>query len=230
MQKMRGKYEYVQCYGLWGSFDNALAWIKSHLPTSRKCFVSLGSMFGNDYFDPAVKRLKVWRDAMSSQDMMLLGLDACHDKHTVLRSYNDKAGYFRRFIRNGFNRSNEILGFRWYRDEDWHIASELGYQPAFMHQFVLTSTRPVKCEHLGIDFPKGERIVCYEGFKYGPGKVVEQLSAAGLVKLDQWCSPTGRICELTQFMFKLTSKTRSVHGQKRGRGHGVASSLVISLV
>jgi len=188
------KYQFITCYALWGPFDDALLWVQSHLTTAQKCFVSLGSMFGNDHFECAVKRLRVWRNIMGAADLMLLGLDACHDRETVIHSYNDDQGFFHQFIRNGFTHSNDILGQEWYRQSDWTIHGELSEKPAaYMHQFVLTARKPVKCSVLGISFPKGQRIVCYEGFKHGPDIMQKQFASAGLTELQQWQSPSTRI-------------------------------------
>jgi uncharacterized SAM-dependent methyltransferase len=192
MKKLKSQYQYVQCFGLWGTFNDALEWVQ-RIPGS-KCYISMGSMFGNDHFDAAVTRLKSWADIMTADDRMLLGLDATQDKDTIWKSYHDAGDFFHQFIRNGFKHSNAILEHNWYHDEDWLVSGEFVDNP-LMHQFVLKAVREVKCEALGINFPKGEKLVCYEGFKYEPFIMHKQFAASGLKKLDQWRSPSGRICE-----------------------------------
>src|ERR1700761_4891416 len=56
MKKIQSQYQYVQCFGLWGTFNDALEWVQ-RIPGS-KCYISMGSMFGNDHFDAAITRLK----------------------------------------------------------------------------------------------------------------------------------------------------------------------------
>jgi uncharacterized SAM-dependent methyltransferase len=205
MERLQARYRIVHCHGLWGTFDDALKWAKDvHGP---KCWMSLGSMFGNDHFDSAVMKLKGWAAAMNAEDRMLLGLDACQDRKVVWKSYHDKQGLFHGFILNGFLKSNEVLGHEWFRESEWQLAGEFQSHP-LMHHFNMTALTDVKCEALGISFPKNQRIVCYEGFKYTPGMVLKQLAAAGMTGLEQWKSPSGRICEWPRFDLGLTSYPR----------------------
>jgi uncharacterized SAM-dependent methyltransferase len=191
MIQLKSRYRFVRCRGLWGTFDNALEWVQ-HIP-GPKCYISLGSMFGNDHFDAAVARLRAWRNIMSVDDRMLLGLDATQDKEVIWNSYHDSEGVFHQFIRNGFCHSNKVLGHEWYRDEDWTVSGECLENP-LMHQFTLTAERDLECKPLGISFRKGEKVVCYEGFKYDPSWMQSQFAASGLSKVKQWRSPSGRIC------------------------------------
>jgi uncharacterized SAM-dependent methyltransferase len=177
--------------GLWGTFDDGLAYMQRL--SSPKCYVSLGSMFGNDHFEAATARLRAWSSVMGPRDRMLLGLDACQDRDTLWASYHDETGLFERFIRNGFRSSNRVLGCAWFRDEDWLVTGELLEAPT-MHRFAVVARKPVRCEALGIAFDKGDKVVCYEGFKYDPVAMQKQFVAADLKKLAQWHSPSGRIC------------------------------------
>src|ERR1700710_404437 len=99
MRKLKPHYRHVHCFGLWGNFEDGLAWVKTI--KSPKCIISLGSMFGNDHFDEAVARLKTWADIMRPEDRMLLGLDACQDQDVIWKSYHDDEGLFYDFVRNG---------------------------------------------------------------------------------------------------------------------------------
>jgi uncharacterized SAM-dependent methyltransferase len=183
----------LEIHGLWGTFDDGLSFCV-HKLTSPKCYMSLGSMFGNDHFKAATDRLGAWSVAMGPHDRMLLGLDACQDPETLWASYHDDDGLFESFIRNGFRRSNRVLGCTWFRDEDWTIQGELLENPT-MHRFAVVARKPVRCEGLNLDFAEGDKIVCYEGFKYGPAQMHEQFVEADLTELKNWPSPSGRICE-----------------------------------
>jgi uncharacterized SAM-dependent methyltransferase len=190
MERLQSRYQIVHCHGLWGTFDDGLEWAKQI--SGPKCWMSLGSMLGNDHFDCAVNRLKQWATTMSADDCMLLGLDACQDREVIWKSYHDDQDLFHGFIRNGFLKSNSVLGHEWFRENEWLLSGEFQSHP-LMHHFTMTALTEVKCEPLGILFPKNERIVCYEGFKYTPGMVLKQLAAAGLTSLKRWQSPSGRI-------------------------------------
>jgi uncharacterized SAM-dependent methyltransferase len=140
---------------------------------------------------------------MSADDRMLLGLDATQDKEVIWNSYHDSEGIFHRFIRNGFRHSNKVLGHDWYRYRDWTLSGEFQENP-LMHHFTMTAVRDIEVKSLGITFRKGEKVICYEGFKYNPRWMQRQFAAAGLTKLNQWKSPSGRICMCRNSSFQLT--------------------------
>ncbi|KAF2663149.1 hypothetical protein BT63DRAFT_128327 [Microthyrium microscopicum] len=204
MRKLRPRYRHVQCFGLWGTFDDCLKWAKNvHSP---KCYMSLGSMFGNDHFKEAVGRLKAWTDIMRPQDLMLLGLDGTQDRDAIWRSYHDEQGLFHNFIRNGMVHSNAVLGHEWFKPQDWDISGEFQDFP-LMHRFVIQARRDVRCEPLGLSFRRGYKIVCYEGFKYEPAMMQKQFAAAGLKNLKQWKSPSGRIYQYLACRASLAAET-----------------------
>jgi uncharacterized SAM-dependent methyltransferase len=185
-------YQYVQCFGLWGCFDDALAW--SRRVDSPKWFLSLGSIFGNDHFGPAVAHLSTWAAEMRPQDRMLLGMDAHEDIQKIWNSYHDNDGFFEQFIRNGLAYSNEVLDHRWFRDEDWEIDGVTQDEPV-MHKFVIRAVRDIEFKPLGMRFSAGDEIDCYEGFKYGPVAMRKQFALAGLEERAIWKAPCSPICK-----------------------------------
>jgi uncharacterized SAM-dependent methyltransferase len=198
MKELKPRYRFVRCFGLWGTFDDALAWSKG--VAGPKCFMCLGSMLGNDHFEAAVEHLREWADSMGPQDRMLLGLDACQDEGEIWRSYHDSQGMFERFIRNGLVYSNTILGHPWYRGEDWEVTGAIQDEPT-MHKFIIRAVGNVSCAPLGLRFAAGDEIHCYEGFKYGPDAMHLQFVKAGLQELEIWRSPSGRICGFPHLRF-----------------------------
>jgi len=207
MKRLCQRYRTVKCFGLWGTFDDCLQWVQKS-DSSPKCYISLGSMFGNDHFNTAVARLKSWTDIMRPQDRMLLGLDGTSNRHTIWNSYHDDEGLFHTFIRNGLAHSNAVLGHDWYQPQDWDITGEFQDQP-LMHHFVIRAVHDVEYKPLGLSFRRGEQVICYEGFKYGPAAMQKQFKAAGLKQKKQWQSPSGRICKSYSLGFKLFGRTMS---------------------
>lgn len=102
------KYKYVRCFGLWGTFEDGLRW--SELVPGPRFFFSLGSIFGNDFFESAVERLMPWARAMRPSDRMLLSMDATTDTRVIWDSYHDSQGLFEKFMRNGLMNSNPRAG------------------------------------------------------------------------------------------------------------------------
>jgi len=187
------RYEFVQCFALWGTFDDAYSWAKKIVDKPR-WFCSLGSQFGNDHFDDAVAFLSKWAQIMRPEDRMLIGMDGSEDKEEIWHSYHDSQGLFEEFIRNGYTHSNTVLGSSWYRDEDWDICGVMQDDP-LMHRWVIRAKRDVIDASLGLAFEPGDEIDCYEAFKYGPAVMHRQFAQAGLEVVATWKAPSALICK-----------------------------------
>ncbi|KAK8022456.1 hypothetical protein PG993_013223 [Apiospora rasikravindrae] len=226
LQRFDSGYNHVQCIGLWGTWDAALAWSKKTLndPGRPRLYLSLGSIFGNDHPDPSAARLRDWaqkamRETTAAEEtaMMLLTMDATTDRTRLHASYNDNDGLYERFIRNGFRHSNRILGEDWYKDEDWDCRSVLQGDPV-MHRSVLRAKRPVAVQSVGLTLEEGTEVDCYENFKYGPEAMSRQFEAAGISAIEQWKAPKADI-----YQYLLVAKGR----EKRTPGLQMKSLLWI---
>ncbi|EGX93597.1 DUF323 domain-containing protein [Cordyceps militaris CM01] len=179
MESLRSTYQFVQCFGLWGTFEDGFEWAKSI--SGRRLFLSLGSIYSNDRFDRAVRYLKTCVGAMRPHDLMLIGIDCSPDPDAVWASYHDSSGIFEAFIRNGFQHSNVVVGGQWYNDEDWEVRGVMEQQPPpLRHKFVLRAVRDVEHPPTALCFKAGTEIECYEGIKQTPDLMARQLSSAGL--------------------------------------------------
>src|SRR5437667_3636835 len=100
-----GTYKYVKCYGLHGTYDDGLEWLKEPENRSKpKCVLSLGSSIGNFTRDEAAEFLGGFANSVlqpGNGDLMLVGLDACKNPDKVWRAYNDPKGITEAFIMNG---------------------------------------------------------------------------------------------------------------------------------
>lgn len=195
MQSLSHRFRHVQCFGLWGSFSDGLTWLKSQ--DRPKFILSLGSMFGNDEFRLATKRLSEWTEVMGPQDYMLLGLDACKDDADIMESYNDPGHIWEEFIRNGLEYSNKVLGHRWYNEEDWIVSGRIEKTPDVVYRFSITARRDVECPPLRLKFSAKERVEFFEAWKYGPERMKNQFKVACFKEVTKWQAPGGRpFCEL----------------------------------
>ncbi|KAK5659445.1 hypothetical protein OQA88_646 [Cercophora sp. LCS_1] len=174
-------FTHVQCYGLWGTFDDALRWAKTI--KSPRWFLSLGSILGNDFPEPATEHIARWASIMTPDDRILLGMDATEDPERIWRSYHDQGGLFERFMRGGLEHSNRVLGYEWYRPQDWEVVGIMSVEYC-MHQFAFRAIQAVQCAPIGLDFPRGHIIDCYEAFKFSPSEMQKMFKAAGLHQLS----------------------------------------------
>lgn len=191
MESLSRRYTFVHCSGLWGRFEDARTWSKGI--QSPKCFLSLGSIFGNAPFEEAVTGLRKWASLMQPTDRMLLAMDAHTDRDIIWNSYHDSEGHYERFVRNGLTRTNELLGRQWYQDADWEVCGRLQDKPV-MHQTFFKATREIDCLPLKMHFSAGDEITCGGAYKYGPAVMNEMFVEAGFRRIDQWKAPSSPIC------------------------------------
>lgn len=196
-------FKYVVCHGLWGCFDSGIEFIHTLPASVPRLFMSLGSMFGNDYFKSAVTLLAAWREEMRSQDRMLIGMDGTSDRDTIWKSYHDDSGLFEKFIRNGMEFSNAVVGEKWFDSEDWTLDGFIDNEGSLMHKFIFTSKRAVKLPTSGghVMLPVGEKIEGYRAFKLSRDEMTYRFIWAGLKECNGWTSATGRIRKFSPLFF-----------------------------
>jgi uncharacterized SAM-dependent methyltransferase len=187
----------ISVTGLWGAFEDGVDWANRNCGDRPRLFLSLGSMLGNDHFEDAVARLK-WlcsTGLRNEHDMILLTMDGTKDPEKICKSYDDAEGLFTQFIRQGFEDSNDVLGDKWYRQEDWTLLRGLTQNPT-MHRFVLQAKHTIQCPMRDMTLRRGDEIDCFESFKYGPEEMGRQFEAAGIRVYARWKGPHDDLCKL----------------------------------
>ncbi|KAF7865354.1 hypothetical protein EAF04_006331 [Stromatinia cepivora] len=187
----------ISVTGLWGSFEDGVDWVNRKCGDRPRMFLSLGSILGNDHFEDAVARLKWLRSTglRNEYDTILLTMDGTKDLEKICKSYDDTEGIFTQFIRQGFEDSNDVLGNKWYKEEDWTLLRRVIQSPT-MHRFVLQAKHNIQCPIKDVTLCQGDEIDCFEGFRYGPEEIAEQFKAAGLREYARWKAPHDDICKL----------------------------------
>ncbi|KAI9821822.1 MAG: hypothetical protein M1827_002404 [Pycnora praestabilis] len=185
-----GKYEYVKCYGLHGTYDDGLHWLKRAENSMKpKCVLSLGSSIGNFPREEAADFLRSFGQVLQRQDSMLVGLDACKDKDKVFNAYNDQEGVTHQFLRNGLSQANELIGNDVFKQEDWQIIGEYD-EAAGRHHAFYSPIRDLSLE--GIHFEKGERVKVEESYKYSKKESDLLWQRAGLLQAALWSNETNQ--------------------------------------
>jgi uncharacterized SAM-dependent methyltransferase len=199
MRSLAYEFTLVRCRGLWGTFDDALRWVaESESAKSPRWLLSLGSILGNDFPAPAIAHLARWASTMGDGDRMLVGMDATTDRQRIWKSYHDPGGLFERFMRGGLEHANRVLGCDWYRAQEWEVVG-VWSEDYCMHRFVFRALVDVKCDPVGVDFPAGHEIDCYEAFKFSPVEMGAMFQAAGLRQQAVFKAPgLSAICECRQ--------------------------------
>lgn len=171
-------YKHVRCHGLWGTYDNGLAWLRQSGSSDRtKIVMTLGSSIGNFTREAAADFLKSFADVLKPSDFMIVGVDGCDVADKVHAAYNDSEGVTYRFYRNGLDHANKVLGYQLFRYEDWDIIGEVN-QDCGLHETFISPKRDIDVKTF--HFKAGERIRFENAFKYTPRQQSVLWSNAGL--------------------------------------------------
>jgi uncharacterized SAM-dependent methyltransferase len=82
----KGAFKHVQCFGLHGTYDDGLEWLKKPENAEKpKAILSMGSSIGNFTREDAVGFVAQFADILQPNDMLIIGIDACQDPDTGMQ-------------------------------------------------------------------------------------------------------------------------------------------------
>lgn len=182
-------YKHVKPYGLHGTYDHALEWLKSSSVKDRpKTILWLGSSLGNFKRHEAAPFLAGFSDAIKTGDTMLIGIDSCKDPSRVYHAYNDRQNVTHEFILNGLKHANRLMEKEAFKLDEWEVIGEFDEEAGRHHAFV----SPLKDFTIeGVKISKGERIRIEESYKYSRDEVLELWEGAGLAVNAVWSNDRG---------------------------------------
>lgn len=189
LTKIEG-YKHVRCFGLFGTYDNALDWLKSSQVKSKpKTILWLGSSLGNFKRHEVAPFLAGFRDAIQPGDSMVVGIDSCKDPDRVYHAYNDRHNVTHAFIMNGLKHANSLMQYEAFKIEDWEVIGEYDKEAGRHHAFV----SPLKnVEVDGVQIAKGERVRIEESYKYSRDEILQLWEDARLVESVVWSNTDGK--------------------------------------
>ena len=206
-----GAYEHVRCQGLFGTYDDGLAWMKTTANLARpKCILWMGSSIGNLGRTEAGDFLKGFSEVMRGQDSMLIGIDACQESEKVYHAYNDKRGKTHEFVLNGLMHANKIMEKEVFQKDDWKVMGEYD-EAAGRHQAFISPVRDVMVEETLIK--AGEKIRIEESYKYSLSQSNELWQRAGLTAQAIFGDRINKYCKLAH-LFTLDLPLLSVPTQQ----------------
>ncbi|KAF3003670.1 hypothetical protein E8E13_008496 [Curvularia kusanoi] len=182
-------YKHVKCYGLHGTYDHALEWLKSSSVKDKpKTILWLGSSLGNFKRHEAAPFLAGFGHAIKPGDTFLIGIDSCKDPDRVYHAYNDKANVTHEFILNGLKHANRLMGRETFKLDEWEVIGEYDEEAGRHHAFIAPS-KDVVIEDVKIS--RGERIRIEESYKYDDKEILELWEGAGLAANSVWSNTRG---------------------------------------
>ncbi|ODV92841.1 hypothetical protein CANCADRAFT_94337 [Tortispora caseinolytica NRRL Y-17796] len=184
------EYKYVQLSGLLGLYEDSIDWIKS-LKSDKPTFVSLlwlGSSIGNFTRDEAAEFLKSFTaSALSTSDQFFIGIDHRNNPEIVYKAYNDSEKLTAKFILNGLNQANRILGEKVFDTRDFDYLgkynADVGYHEAYL---VPKVPIPLPQSIGGGMLEAGTEINIEKSFKYNVCDISRLLDTAGLSEACNW--------------------------------------------
>ncbi|MCJ1283302.1 hypothetical protein MMC26_002630 [Xylographa opegraphella] len=200
-----GAFKHVRCYGLHGTYDDGLEWMKLKGNASKpKCVMWLGSSVGNFTRDEAASFLKGFALALRPCDTMLIAVDGCQDAQKVYHAYNDREGKTHEFILNGLTHANKLLAKTVFHPEDWEVVGEYD-EIAGRHQAFVVPKRHLQVDDIHV--AAGERVRIEESYKYSALEIERLWEAAGLCPGVTFADQTGRyaihMLSVPRFIYSL---------------------------
>lgn len=193
-----GTFQHVQCFGLLGTYDDGLAWLKRKENVHRpKVICSLGSSIGNFTRDEASDFLKQFADILSPSDRLLIGVDACQQPEKVYRAYNDSQGVTNEFTLNGLKHANKLLGHEAFALADWEAIGHYDEEDG-RHQAFVSPKRDVSID--GVHVRAGEMVRIEESYKYSPAQADKLWRASNVIEGASWTNSTGSYSKFSILM------------------------------
>jgi len=184
-----GTFEHVKCFGLLGTYDDGLDWLKRSENAKRpKTIMSMGSSIGNFPRDEAADFLKQFAAILVDSDSLVIGLDACQQPDRVYRAYNDCKGVTNDFTLNGLKHANKLLGYEAFRLSDWEAIGRYD-EVGGRHQAFVAPKRDLVVE--GVSLCAGEKIRTEESYKYSPAQSEHLWQDSGVIEAAGWTNTTG---------------------------------------
>lgn len=184
-----GSFKHVKCFGLLGTYDDGLEWLKKPENAKRpKTIMSMGSSIGNFPRDEAADFLKQFVAILGDSDSLVIGLDACQQPDRVYRAYNDYQGVTNDFTLNGLKHANKLLRYEAFQLSDWEAIGNYD-EVGGRHQAFVSPKKDMVLE--GVSLQAGEKIRIEESYKYSPAQSERLWRASGVIEAAGWTNMNG---------------------------------------
>ncbi|KAF9109697.1 hypothetical protein BGX27_007303 [Mortierella sp. AM989] len=212
-----GQFTNVKTAGLWGTYDQGLAFVSSFGPEVPKTLLWLGSSIGNLTRQEAKDFISSYRKTLNVGDNWIIGIDRRNDAQDITIAYNDPKGVTREFIMNGLDHINVILGqdfidrekFRYFAQYNVELGRhEAYYQVKESHELVYKDPSSETENEVRIKLEKDELINVEYSYKWSLEESTQLFETTEMTKLGQYTSASNRydlhLVRKTPFYFKTT--------------------------
>ena len=204
----QGTFRHVKCAGLWGTYDDGLAWLKRPENVRRpKAILSMGSSIGNFTPGEATSFIAQFAAELTYDDTMLVALDGSQDPEKVFDAYNDRGDVTHEFTMNGLKHANRLLGYEAFILTDWEAVGEYDRQGSRHRAFVVPKTDVTVA---GVFIKKSEKVRIEESYKW-PADEAERLfrysgAKSGVMAGTSFSNEEGTYCEFSARLLYLRNQ------------------------
>ncbi|KAG0353309.1 histidine-specific methyltransferase [Gamsiella multidivaricata] len=197
--KSLGQFNNIKIVGLWGTYDQGIAFVSSIGPEIPKTLLWLGSSIGSYTREDAAHLLVSYRQSLNKGDNWLIGIDRRNDPQEITLAYNDSKGVTREFILNGLDHANVLLGqqvldrdnFGYYgRYNEEEGRHEAYYKVKKPHQ--MKYRNPATGQEIVVDMAEDELINMEYSYKWSPQETAQLFQQTRLMPIGQWTSSSKR--------------------------------------
>ncbi|KAE8412075.1 histidine-specific methyltransferase [Aspergillus pseudocaelatus] len=193
LHKGLGDLDYVELRGLWGTYEDGIAWLADQHPlTAHKSitFLWMGNSMTNMHLAQTQSLLSRMADTCIGsgiQCQLLVSVDSCSGEDIVMGAYNRESPPLKDFIMNGLQSANRILGHDVFCASDWTFDTVLD-RVRNQVQVFYTPTRDVSI-HINSQpckITKGEKVAVISSGKWPEPYFRSMVEGIGMQVLDVW--------------------------------------------
>ncbi|MCG7940172.1 MAG: L-histidine N(alpha)-methyltransferase [Candidatus Thiodiazotropha lotti] len=188
--QLAAEYPWLPVHAACVDFSHSLL-LPDEAPDSPRLVFFPGSSLGNFDMTEAEAFLKLVREVLGEEGMLLIGLDTKKPEYVLNAAYNDAAGVTAEFNKNLLHRMRDELKIEVDpRSFDHHAFYNAAAGRIEMH---LVSKRD-QLLHLNgfcFEFEQGESLHTENSYKYEPEEFLDLASKAGMVTVRHWLAEEG---------------------------------------
>ncbi|KAJ1923016.1 hypothetical protein IWQ60_006138 [Tieghemiomyces parasiticus] len=118
-----GPFRHVRLAGLWGTYEDALGYLRTFPNSQPKVIMWLGSSVGNSVVEEAAAFFQRLQRELNPGDRFLVAADKPNSPEMVHRAYHDAQGYTEDFILNILTHVNHLTNQRLFNRDDFSYDS-----------------------------------------------------------------------------------------------------------
>ncbi|MEW8405087.1 MAG: L-histidine N(alpha)-methyltransferase [Candidatus Thiodiazotropha taylori] len=188
--QLASEYPWLPVHAVCVDYSHSLP-LPDEAPDCPRLVFFPGSSLGNFDRTEAEEFLKMLREIMGEEGMLLIGLDTKKSEYVLNAAYNDAAGVTAEFNKNLLHRMRDELDIEVDPGSfDHHAFYNAAAGRVEMH-LVSKWDQLLHLNGCCFEFEQGESVHTESSYKYEPEEFLDLASKAGLVEVRHWLAAEG---------------------------------------